>query len=201
MDAWFPIETDRLLLREFRISDEPDIHEYACDPEVVRFTDWGPNTRDITQSVLRRWLKEQEHGLEHSVTLAIELKTEKRLIGSIRIDVRDERTRTADFGYSLNRRYWNQGYTTEAAHALIDVAVRRIGLRRVWATCDTRNIGSYRVMEKLGMRREATFHKDVLQKGEWRDSYLYAILAEEWIAREEAKAEIAEAFETKAAGV
>jgi [ribosomal protein S5]-alanine N-acetyltransferase len=90
MDAWFPIETDRLLLREFRISDEPDIHEYACDPEVVRFTDWGPNTRDITQAVLRRWLKEQEHGLEHSVTLAIELKSEKRLIGSIRIDVKDE---------------------------------------------------------------------------------------------------------------
>jgi RimJ/RimL family protein N-acetyltransferase len=57
------------------------------------------------------------------------------------------------------------------------------------------------VMEKLGMRREANFHKDVLQKGEWRDSYLYAILAEEWLALEGAKADSAEELESRAAGV
>ena len=189
------------MLREFRLGDEPDIHEYASDPEVVRFTDWGPNTHDVTQAVLRRWLKEQDQGLETSVTLAIELKSEKRLIGTIRIDVKDERTRTADIGYSLSRRYWNNGYATEAAHALIDAAVRRLGIHRIWASCDTRNTGSYRVMEKLGMRREATFHKDVLQKGEWRDTHLYAILSEEWLAREAVKAEIAIALESRAARV
>jgi RimJ/RimL family protein N-acetyltransferase len=53
-------------------------------------------------------------------------------------------------------------------------------MHRVWATCDIRNVASYRVMEKLGMRREALFRKDALQKGEWRDTYLYAVLAEEW---------------------
>ena len=201
MQPWYPIETERLRLREFRLGDEPDIHDYASDPEVVRFMEWGPNTRDMTRAVLRNWLKEQELGMESSVTLAIELKSEQHLIGAIRITVKDERNRTADFGYSLNRRYWGRGYVTEASRALLDTAFRRLGIHRMFATCDTRNNASFRVMEKLGMRREATFEKDVIQKGEWRDSYLYAILADEWIAREEVRAAAAEAFESRAAGV
>ena len=63
--------------------------------------------------------------------------------------------------------------------ALLHLAFSSLNLHRVWATCDVRNHASYRVMEKLGIR-EALFKKDVLQKGEWRDSYLYAVLAEEW---------------------
>jgi len=201
MQPWFPIETERLSLREFRLGDEPDIHDYASDPEVVRFMQWGPNTRDATRLVLRNWLKEQEVGIESTVTLAIELKSEHRLIGAIRLSVKDERNRTADFGYTLNRRYWNRGYGTEASRALLDTCFRKLGIHRMFATCDTRNIASYRVMEKLGMRREGTFEKDVIQKGEWRDSYLYAILADEWIAREEVRAAAAEAFESRAARV
>jgi len=69
----------------------------------------------------------------------------------------------------------------EAARAVLDTAFREVGLHRVWATCDPRNRASYRVMEKLGVRREAHFRQDVMEKGEWRDSYLYAILREEWL--------------------
>jgi [ribosomal protein S5]-alanine N-acetyltransferase len=201
MQPWFPIETERLSLREFRLSDEPDIHDYASDPEVVRFTQWGPNTRDATRLVLRSWLKEQELGVESTVTLAIELKSEQRLIGAIRLSVKDERNRTADFGYTLNRRYWGHGYATEAARAILNTGFRQLGIHRMFATCDTRNLASFRVLEKLGMRREGTFEKDVIQKGQWRDSYLYAILADEWIAREEVRTASAEAFESRAAGM
>jgi len=55
-----------------------------------------------------------------------------------------------------------------------------LGLRRIWAECDTRNAGSYGIMEKLGMRREAHLRQDKRSRDGWRDSYLYAILAEEW---------------------
>ena len=150
MDPWFPIETDRLLLREFRISDEPDIHEYACDPEVTRYTDWGPNMRDITQTVLRRWLKEQEHGLD--IWYASH-RTKKREAADRHDSHRRERRAHPHrpfrlFAKSPLLESWRYH---QPAHALIDAAVRRIGLRRVWATGDTRNVGSYRVMEKLGM--------------------------------------------------
>ncbi|HXX20747.1 MAG TPA: GNAT family protein [Candidatus Acidoferrum sp.] len=181
MDRWFPIETERLLLREFRAEDEQDIHAYASDPEVVRLMIWGPNSLETTQTFLAGVLKEQERWPRPAVSLAIELKSERRVIGGIDLRVKDEKNRAANIGYVLARAHWGQGYMVEAGRAVLDAAFRHVGLHRVWATCDSRNSASYRVMEKLGMRREAHFRKDVMEKGEWRDSYLYAILADDWL--------------------
>jgi [ribosomal protein S5]-alanine N-acetyltransferase len=180
MDRWFPIETERLSLREFRASDESDIHAYASDPEVVRLMIWGPNTPEQTRTYLRRALARQDEWPRPSVGLAMELGSQRRMIGSIELRIQDEANRAADIGYVLTRSEWGRGYMSEAVGAILDVAFRRLELHRVWATCDPRNHASYRVMEKVGMRREAHFRKDVMEKGEWRDSYLYAILAEEW---------------------
>lgn len=83
------------------------------------------------------------------------------------------------FGYAFNKRYWDQGYATEASRAVLHVAFSVLQLHRVWATCDVRNVASWRVLEKLGMRREAEFQGDVFQKGTWRSSYLYAMLEDE----------------------
>jgi len=157
------------------------MHEYGGDPAVPKLTDWEHNpTIEVTRSRLAERLNEQTQWPRKSVVLAIELLSERKVIGTIGLRIAEERT-ARDFGYAMNCRYWNQGYATEAARAIIDVAFRRLNLHRVWATCDTRNVGSYRVLEKIGMRREAHFIKDAFQKGEWRDSYLYAILAEEWV--------------------
>ncbi len=180
MDPWFPIETKRLLLRELRADDENDIHEYASDPEVVRLMIWGPNTRETTREFLERALQSQTAWPRPEVGLAIELKSERKLIGSIGLRMKDETSRAADIGYVLNRNYWGHGYMTESTRAVLDVAFKQLKLHRVWATCDMRNRASYRVMERLGMRREGAFVKIAMEKGEWRDTYLYAILAEEW---------------------
>jgi ribosomal-protein-alanine N-acetyltransferase len=182
MKPWFPIETERLLLREFRAADEGQIGAYASDPEVVRLMIWGPNTPEMTRTFLARTLEEQQQWPRNSVGLAMELKDERHVIGSIGLRIKDEANRSADIGYVLNRRYWGRGYMTETARAILDAAFRDLHLHRVWATCDTRNHASYRVMEKLGMRREAHFRRNAFEKNEWRDSYLYAILAEEWMA-------------------
>ena len=87
----------------------------------------------------------------------------------------------AAVGYCLHRELWGQGLITEAARALVDAGFRTLDLHRVAATCDVRNTASFVVMEKLGMRREACFRRDRQIKGEWRDTYLYAVLAEEWL--------------------
>jgi [ribosomal protein S5]-alanine N-acetyltransferase len=76
-------ETERLLLRELRADDENDIHEYASDPEVVRLMIWGPNTGEVTRQFLDRALQAQTQWPGPEVGLAIELKSERRLIGSI----------------------------------------------------------------------------------------------------------------------
>lgn len=181
MERWFPLQTERLRLREIGPADIPAIHEYAGDPEVVRYMQWGPNDLATTMEVTRDWLDEQHLWPRDSVQLAIEPLGESKVAGAIHLWVSDARNATGSFGFVLNRAYWGRGYATEAARAVMECAFREIGLHRLCATCDTRNLASARVLEKLGMRREAEHRKDVMQKNEWRDSYLYAILREEWV--------------------
>ena len=179
MNRWFPITTRRLHLRELVAADELGIHAYASDPQVSRYDVWGPNDAAASRTYLDTCLTEQVPWPRAQMTLAIELLAEPGLIGTIRLTIKDAPNKTADMGYSINRKYWGKGYATEAAGVVVDAAFRHMGLHRVWAVCDTRNHASYRVMEKLGMRREALYRRDVLQKGEWRDTYLYAVLAQE----------------------
>lgn len=183
MERWFPVETKRLLLREYVLADEADVHEYAGDPLVSRYDTWGPNTPDDTHEHLNRRMAEQREWPRDDVTLVAQLRREGKVVGSVRLWTVDEANRTAEIGYTFNRRYWNNGYATEAASAFLECAFRTLKMRRVIATCDTRNVGSRRVMKKIGMRREGRFLRDKLQKGEWRDTFLYAILADEWMGR------------------
>jgi ribosomal-protein-alanine N-acetyltransferase len=178
MERWFPVETERLILREFTAADESDIREYGGDPIVAQYVDWGPNTPDTTHAVLASRLRDQLTWPRDEVDLAAELRSTRKVIGSISLRVSVVgRTRSANYGYAFNRAYWNMGYATEASRALLRVAFATLQLHSVTATCDVRNIGSWRVMEKVGMHRERTLERDVLQKGEWRDSYEYAILS------------------------
>ena len=177
---WFPLRTERLVLREFLPADRDDAHAYASDPEVTRYMDWGPNDWATTVEVMDRWAKVQAEWPRADVNLAIVLPDTGRVIGSIRLGVKDEPNRTGDFGYSLARDTWGLGDATEATRALIDAGFGVLGLHRIWATADVRNTGSFRVMEKLGMRREARYRRDACIRGEWRDTYRYAILRTEW---------------------
>jgi RimJ/RimL family protein N-acetyltransferase len=182
LEPWFPLRTERLLLREFHKADLDGVHAYAADPKVARFMDWGPNTREQSVEFMDRKLAEQAQWPRDEVTLAIEHISDGGVIGSIRLAINDRPNQTGDFGYSLNSAYWRQGYATEAARAIVDVGFRTLGLHRIWAECDVENLGSWGVMEKLGMRREAVIRDGKFVKGEWRDRHLYAILADEWIS-------------------
>lgn len=180
---WFPIRTKRLLLREARLTDYDDVHAYGADPEVSWFMDWGPNMPEVTAQVVGRWVAMSALWPRDEVNLVVELLETGRVIGAIRLAIQSKADRTADFGYTFNKDYWRQGIGTEAASAIIETAFKELGLHRVFATCDVRNAGSYAVMEKLGMRREGTLLKNHEVRGRWRDTHLYALLAEEWEAR------------------
>lgn len=180
---WFPIRTKRLLLREARLSDYDDIHAYAVDADVVRYMDWGPNTPEVTAQALGGWVAMSAQWPRDEVNLVVELSETGRAIGAIRLSIQSKADRTADFGYTLNKDYWRRGLATEAASAIVEAAFTTLGLHRVYATCDVRNAASYKVMEKLGMRREGTLLKNHEVRGRWRDTHVYALLAQEWAAR------------------
>jgi ribosomal-protein-alanine N-acetyltransferase len=185
-ERWFPLVTPRLVLREFREDDLHDIHAYGSDPEVVRYMEWGPNTPEATRKFLGDKLAEQATWPTLNVGLAVEFRAEARVIGAVHLEVSDPANQAGDIGYCLHRDYWRRGVASEAASALAGVGFERLGLHRLWATCDVRNAGSAGVMMKLGMRREATMRQNQWAKDGWRDTHLYAMLAEEWVARQAA---------------
>lgn len=178
LDDLLPLATPRLVLREFRETDLADLHAYAADPEVARFMAWGPNTPDQTWAFLDRALSAQSQWPRLDLGLAMEHAADARVIGSINLHLRDAEG-VMELGYALARPYWRRGLATEAARAMADLAFR-LGVHRLYATCDVRNEGSWRVMQAIGMTREGLLRADRKIKGAWRDTLVYAALREEW---------------------
>ena len=184
LEPWLPLRTQRLILREFREEDFDAIHAYGSDPEVARLMRWGPNTPEQTRAFLDRVLAAQELWPRPAVSAAVEIAATGKMIGAVELRVVDPDNRGGSFGWTLHREHWGQGYAPEAAGALLRQGFEAMGLHRIIATCNVRNRKSWRGLEKLGMRCEATFRKDLLIKGHWRDTLLYAILGDEWRARQ-----------------
>jgi RimJ/RimL family protein N-acetyltransferase len=91
--------------------------------------------------------------------------------------------RQAELGWTLDPTWTGQGYATEAVRALITHCVTDLGVRRVTAACFAENAASWRLMERVGMRREGHAVADALHRsGRWLDTFTYALLAEEWPA-------------------
>lgn len=177
------LETSRLILREFQPNDLVDFHTYASDLDVVRFTPWGP-IKDLEESkkFLDAVMTEKNQKPRYSFELAIVENVSQKLIGHGFLRVTHPRNREGEVGYFLNKEFWDKGYTTEAVQTLLKFGFERLGLHRIFGTCHPDNIGSARVMEKVGMKYEGRLrdHKFIPREGRFRDSLLYAILEDEW---------------------
>lgn len=183
------LETDRLLLREFLFNDWQDVHEYACDPEVVRHLEWGPNSKEETIKFVEGTLacqREYPRMVYEFAVLTrpgIDVKTppdQTKLIGACGLRLLNHNAEQAEIGYCFARRFWRSGFASEASKELLRFGFHNLGLHRMYATCDNTNIGSSRVLEKIGMRREGLSLKDKKIRGTWRDTLHFAILRDEW---------------------
>jgi RimJ/RimL family protein N-acetyltransferase len=177
------LHTTRLLLREFKEDDWHFTNLYESSEEVMRYQTSEVRNSQGSREYILHCLEEAKEYPRTLFDLAIVLKTTNMLIGRVGMKV-DYDAEEAVLWYILNQTYWNKGYTTEAASALLQYGFEELHLHRTWADCDPRNIGSYRIMEKLGMRREAHFKENIFIKGTWCDSYVYAILDYEWKANQ-----------------
>jgi RimJ/RimL family protein N-acetyltransferase len=102
------------------------------------------------------------------------------VVGDLTLNVRSEEYRGGELGFIVHPRHQGKGYATEAAHALLDWAFEGVGFHRIYARHEPRNVSSGRVLEKLGMRKEAHFVENEWVKGEWQSDVVYAILDREW---------------------
>jgi RimJ/RimL family protein N-acetyltransferase len=171
------IVTPRLLLREFHAADHQAVHEYAADPAVTRFMDWGPNTPAETVGFLAAVRAEAADVPRSAYSLAIVVRTSSELIGSVRIAETSRVHRRGEMGYVLAQSHWGQGYATEAAAAALRFGFADLGLHRICATCDPDNVASARVLTKVGMRLEGHLHEHLFIRGEWRDRLTFAALS------------------------
>ena len=140
------LTTERLVLRRPRLSDAEAIFEYASDPHVIHYMDYGP--RAEVSEVVKFLESHPERWKSGNFSWVLTVKPDDRPIGAIACWVEGH---AAGFGYVLNRTYWGQGYATEAACVLVDWAIHLPEIYRVWATCDTENLASIRVLEKSGL--------------------------------------------------
>ncbi len=179
----FLFESDRLLFRNFSLTDTDAVHRYASDPLVTRMTYWGPYTRRDTESSIRRGIRNAAGNPRSFYDLAIVSKEKGPLsfpIGGCKIHVTDRENREGEIGYYLEQASWNQGFATETARALLSFGFSRLGLHRMVALCFVENRGSAHVLEKIGMSREGILRKHRLKEGRWVDSFLYSALVPEW---------------------
>jgi len=168
------LSTARLRLRRPQPEDVAAVFEFASDPLVVRYMDWptavdpGDVSRE-TERALRQW----ESGEQYSWRLT--LPSDDTAIGSVGCRIQGA---SADFGFVLNRRHWGRGYATEAAGAVLDWLKSLDGIARIQATCDCDNAASARVLEKLGLSRQARLPQYAVRPNmpgaPRRDAFLYS---------------------------
>ena len=176
------LQTTRLLLRPFALADAPDVQRLAGAPEVADMTLNVPHPYE--DSMAEQWISSQPEQFVSgtTVTYAITLQENEALIGAVGLTVTPVHRR-AELGYWQGVPYWNQGYMTEAAGALINYGFTEMDLHKITASHFARNPASGRVMQKLGMVQEGVLRQNVHKGDGFEDLALYGLLAEDWRSR------------------
>ena len=173
------LETDRLFLRPFALSDAPRVRELACDFAIADTTLNVPHP--YKDGMAEEWISTHlpKYETGELVNFAITVIESDLLIGAISMSI-NARFRRAELGYWVGEEYWNCGYCTEAARAVIKYGFSQLSLNKIVAHHISRNPASGRVMIKSGMRKEGSFREHVFKAGKFEDLEGYGILRSDW---------------------
>ena len=172
------LETERLVLRPFEPGDASRVQLLAGEREIAATTVRIPHPYE--DGMAEDWIATHQDDFEKgvSVNFAITLKDTSELVGAIGLMLNRDHE-NAEMGYWIGKPYWNHGYCTEAARAVLHYAFAELRLNRVFAHHFSRNTASGRVMQKLGMRHEGRRRQHVKKWGQFIDSEMYGILRNE----------------------
>jgi RimJ/RimL family protein N-acetyltransferase len=177
-----PIETRRLRLRPLRAGDLGTLHAIQSREDVCRWLYWGPRSQDEVREALERQIAGLRDTPADGVNLAVEPMTTGELVGHVNLSVGPPEHRQGEIGFLFHPDHQGRGYATEAAAAMLALAFETYDLHRVVGRLEPRNVASARVLDKLGMRREAHLIENEWVKDEWQSELVYAVLAREWHA-------------------
>jgi ribosomal-protein-alanine N-acetyltransferase len=180
MKKEFPrIETGRFVLRLFEPSDAGRVRELAGDEAIADTTLNIPHPYE--EGMAEEWISAGRIKFESGecVHFAVVLKSKLELIGAIGLII-DKEFNRGGLGYWIGREYWNQGYCTEAARAILEYGFDQLLLHKITASHFARNPSSGKVMCKIGMKKEGFLKKHVFKNNKYEDLVVYGILRKEW---------------------
>jgi ribosomal-protein-alanine N-acetyltransferase len=171
------LHTTRLLLREVSAADLEMVHHLHSLPEVDQFNTLGISANlATTEHLLTAWLAHRHATPRLAYIFAVERAGSPGSIGLIALNLGKAHFKNAEVWYKFLPPYWGQGLTTEALSALLNFGFDHLQLHRIEAGCAVENIGSIRVLEKVGMTREGRKRQVLPILGTWVDNYFFAIL-------------------------
>lgn len=173
------LETERLILRRLSLEDSEQVEELAGDFDVAKTTLTIPHPypKGSAEEFISSINKAQEDG--KIVIYAMTKKDDTSLIGIINLSIQKSYDR-AELGYWVGKPFWGKGYGTEAAKALIQYGFEELNLNKIFAASFTKNPGSWRIMEKVGLKHEGVLRQHVKKWDEYIDLTYYGLLREEY---------------------
>lgn len=173
------LESERLILRRFNDDDLAAFLNYLNDPLVAKYQSWESYSEEQARTTIEEQKQLDPGVVGRWFTFALELKATRNLIGHIALKMLDDQQ--AEIGFTMARVAQGKGLAYEATTAVLDYLFTTLRLHRVIAIADCENTKSVALLNRLGMRREGHYIRNVWFKGRWGDEYLYAILREEWM--------------------
>ena len=173
------IETVRLTLRRLEPADaEMMFHHWTSDEKVTRFLRWDAHqTLDETKGMIEQWVNRYQDDSTYYWGMYLQ---DGQMIGSIGVTITSEYDLQGALGYKIGSQWWNQGYASEAARAVIDYMFRYTDIERIDSFCSIENPASSKVMEKIGMKHEGILRHYYLTRDGFHDCTLYSIIRDEW---------------------
>lgn len=176
------LTSDRIFLREFPFEDAFQIETFASDIEVAKSTLTIPHPypKESAKEFIRFALDASKRG--NLFIYAIVEKTTNLLIGVINLKIYPPYNR-GELGYWIGKKYWGHGYGTETAICLLQYGFEVINLHKIFAQAFSSNVGSYRIMQKIGLQYEGTLKEHVCRDGIYHDLEVYGLLQKDFRKR------------------
>ncbi|PSR52280.1 GNAT family N-acetyltransferase [Adhaeribacter arboris] len=171
------LHSARLKLRLIEDTDWMVVHGLHSLPETDEFNTLGiPKNTDETKMIIDSWIADHQQQEIKNYTFAVEQSAKDQFIGLITLKVGNPKYRKAEVWYKIHVKYWGQGFATEALNRILDFGLTELKLHRIEAGCAVDNIGSIKVLEKVGMIKEGRKRQVLPLKSGWSDNFEYAII-------------------------
>lgn len=175
-----PLNTRRLIIREYAIADTPAVQENVRDPSYWEHHATEPPTPEQIAALILWAVQEQAIKPRINYYLAAARKDTGVIVGEAVLRITDPIQRQGEIGFGIGRKYWKQGYATEIGAALLQTAFHHFNLHRIFAQCAPENKAVIRVMQKLGFAREGMLRDVTMVRGKWWSTVVYSMLEQEY---------------------